>query len=495
MGETELWLVFAAIFAALLLYDLLVVDRRSHEVTTRIALRDVAVYIAVAIAFGALVWYSLGQTKGTEFFAAYVIEFSMSVDNLFVFIILFAAFGIQGIYQHRVLFYGIMGAMAFRAVFVFVGAEMLEAFDWMMIVFGIVLIYAAYHTAFGKDDKPPEKSLLFRIGTRMNIHQGDPEGRFFVRIDGKRVATVMLACLVVIELTDVMFALDSIPAALSISTDVFIVFTSNMLAVLGLRSLYFVLKDSLDRLAYLKYGLGAILAFIGAKMFLSYFDIEISVMESLAVIVAVLAVTVAVSLRFSRGKGESGAERVDLSNTVKLAVPFHSFMKGDLHTLKRICEYGSKAMMVGEAAIGIVLLVAIILAFGSFASDAMADLLDALFGVEVPDGAAEAARVIEVVAILVLGAVTVWSIYRIMVSIRDEHSPFNEANTSILIRLSKIYLLSAFLLCALSAIASGFIMEAVFMLLGCILVSVVLYCYALTVRYGAVLQDESDHTL
>ena len=170
-------------------------------------------------------------------------------------------------------------------------------------------------------------------------------------------------------------------------------------------------------------------------------------------------------------------------------------MKGDLHTLKRICEYGSKAMMVGEAAIGIVLLVAIILAFGSFASDAMADLLDALFGVEVPDGAAEAARVIEVVAILTLGAVTVWSIYRIMVSIRDEHSPFNEANTSILIRLSKIYLLSAFLLCALSAIASGFIMEAVFMLLGCILVSVVLYCYALTVRYGAVLQDESDHTL
>lgn len=307
MDETGLWMVFAAIFAGLFLYDLLVVGRRSHDAPTRYALREVVVCVALALVFGALIWIFLGDTRGTEYLAAYVIEFSMSVDNLFVFILLFSAFGIPGAYQHKVLFYGILGAMAFRAVFVIVGAEMLEAFDWMMIVFGIILVYASYHTAFGKDDKPPEQSFFFRLASHLRIHQGDSEGRFFLRIDGKRVATVLMGCLVVIELTDVMFALDSIPAALSISTDVFIVFTSNMLAVLGLRSLYFVLKDYLGRLAYLKYGLGAILAFIGAKMILSYFDIEISVVVSLAVIVAVLAVTVVVSVMYSRRKEGLGA--------------------------------------------------------------------------------------------------------------------------------------------------------------------------------------------
>lgn len=170
-------------------------------------------------------------------------------------------------------------------------------------------------------------------------------------------------------------------------------------------------------------------------------------------------------------------------------------MKGDLHTLKRVCEYGSKAMLIGEAVIGIVLLAAVIMAFGSFASDILADALDTVFGVGVPDDVASAARVAEIVLILALALVTVWTVYRLMVSIRDEHSPFTEENTRAIIRLSKIYFVCALALGVLAAVASGSVAETLFMFFGCILASVTLYCYALTVRYGSVLQDESDHTL
>ncbi len=149
----------------------------------------------------------------------------MSVDNLFVFIIIFAAFAIREEDQHRVLFYGILGAIAFRAVFVFVGAGLLKTFDWMMLIFGAILIYTAFHTAFGKDDKPPEKTLSYKLATRIKSADGPAEGKFFVKVNGKTVATAMFICLIVIELSDIMFAFDSIPAALSITTDIFIVFT------------------------------------------------------------------------------------------------------------------------------------------------------------------------------------------------------------------------------------------------------------------------------
>lgn len=299
IGENGLWILFGILFAALLLYDLLIVDRRKGGTNTRSALRGVIICVSVALLFGVAVILVLGGKAGTSYYAAYVIEFAMSVDNLFVFILLFAAFGIVGDNQHRVLFYGIMGAILFRALFVIIGAEMLERFDWMMLIFGAILIYTAIHTAFGKDDKPPQDSFTYRLASRLNIYQGDPEGKFVVHIDGKRMFTAMFACLLVIELSDVMFAFDSIPAALSITTDVFIVFTSNIFAVLGLRSLYFVLKDSLNRLRYLKYGLGVILAFIGAKMFLSFFDYEVPVGISLAFIIVVLIVTVIVSTKVS----------------------------------------------------------------------------------------------------------------------------------------------------------------------------------------------------
>ena len=291
MNEQELWIAFAIVFAALMLYDLLVVERRKVPATKRRALTDVLICVSAAVAFGILISAALGMQKGTQYYTSYIIEFAMSVDNLFVFILIFASFGITGASQHKVLFYGIMSAIVFRAVFIIIGADLLERFEWMMLIFGAILVITAVRTSFG-GEKDPKDSLAYRFASRLHFEGDASSGRFFARVDGKTVATTMVACLIVIELTDVMFAFDSIPAALSISTDVFIVFSSNILAVMGLRSLYFVLHEYLDSLCYMKYGLGIILAFIGAKMFLSYFDYEIPVVVSLAVIVVVLAVTI-----------------------------------------------------------------------------------------------------------------------------------------------------------------------------------------------------------
>ena len=296
MGESELWIIFAIIFVVLLCADLLLSDRKPHLVSQKESIRNVAVYVSIAAVFGVLIFWVLGNEMAASYYAAYVIEFAMSVDNLFVFLIIFAAFGIRDADEHKVLFYGIIGAIAFRAIFVFVGAELLDTFHWMMIVFGAILIFAAYKTAFGHDDeKPVEETLAYKLAARIKTAEGMSEGKFFVRIDGKLIATGMFACLIVIELTDIIFAFDSIPAALSITTDRFIVLTSNLFAVLGLRSLFFVLKNALDSLCYLNYGLACILGFIGAKMFASFAGIEVPVVISLLVIVVILAVTVVAS--------------------------------------------------------------------------------------------------------------------------------------------------------------------------------------------------------
>ena len=296
MDEQGLWIAFAAIFAALMLYDLLVVERRKGEPTTKRSMTDVIIFISIALAFGALISAVMGVSRGAEFYTAYIIEFAMSVDNLFVFILIFASFGIVGASQHKVLFYGILGAIVFRALFVVIGARLLERFEWMMLIFGAILIITALRTSFG-GEKDPKDSLPYKAASKLHFEGDSSSGRFFIKADGKTVATTMVACLIVIELTDVMFAFDSIPAALSISTDVFIVFSSNILAVMGLRSLYFVLQGYLDSLCYMKYGLGVILAFIGAKMFLSYFGYDLPVAVSLAVIVVVLVVTIVLSLK------------------------------------------------------------------------------------------------------------------------------------------------------------------------------------------------------
>ncbi len=298
MSESALWVIFIIIFVTVMAVDLFAVDSKETQINTKKAGRLTLIYITIALLFGVLIYFELGSESAASYYAAYAIELSMSVDNLFVFMVIFAAFAIPFQDQHRVLFYGILGAIFLRLLFVEVGADLLETFDWMMYIFGAILIYTAIKTAFSKSEgKKTEDTLSYKLSKKINSTPDLRGAKFLVRENGKMLATPLLLCLIVIELSDIMFAFDSIPAALAISTDIFLVYTSNIFAVMGLRSMYFVIRDVLGNLRFLKYGLGVILMFIGLKMLLSAADIcEVSTFASLAVIIIVLAVTVVASL-------------------------------------------------------------------------------------------------------------------------------------------------------------------------------------------------------
>ncbi len=305
LAESYMWVIFVAVFLTLMAIDLGVTDRKDSAMGIKRATRFVILYIAVALAFGLLIFFEMGSEYATSYYAAYIIELSMSVDNLFVFIVIFSMFMIPAERQHRVLFWGILGAIAFRALFIVVGAELLDNFDFMMYIFGAILLYTAFKTAFSKDEGEDDKeSIAFRISKHIPATTDMSSGRFFTRENAKLVATPLLLCLVVIEISDIMFAFDSIPAALSITTDIFIVYASNIFAVMGLRSMYFVIKDAIGALECLKYGLGVILAFIGVKMLLGAADIyHVSVIHSLIFIIVVLLVTVVASMAHRRIAG------------------------------------------------------------------------------------------------------------------------------------------------------------------------------------------------
>lgn len=308
MQESDLWIVFAVIILVMLVADF-VANRKPHHIPLRTAVLQMSVWIAIALAFGVLLFYVTGDADLTlEYYTAYVIEESMSMDNLFVFIIIFAYFAIPDEDQHEALFYGVVGAIVFRAIFIFAGVELLNMFDWLLYVFGIILVYAALKTIFGKDDGEGENKLASFMKRRFDyVEASEADGRLFVKRNGKRVMTAILMCIIVIELSDIIFALDSIPAVLAISTDTLVIYTSNIFAVMGLRSMFFVIKGGLAKLKYLKYGLGAILLFVSVKL-LSHSFIEIPIVLSLAVILIVLAVTVVASLAVKdKGAGE-GAE-------------------------------------------------------------------------------------------------------------------------------------------------------------------------------------------
>ncbi|WII08406.1 TerC/Alx family metal homeostasis membrane protein [Methanomassiliicoccales archaeon LGM-DZ1] len=300
MSESALWVIFIIIFVTVMAVDLFAVDSKETQINTKKAGRLTLIYITIALLFGVLIFFELGSESAASYYAAYAIELSMSVDNLFVFMVIFAAFAIPSKDQHRVLFYGILGAIFLRLLFVEVGADLLDTFDWMMYIFGAILIYTAVKTAFSKSEgKKTEDTLSYKLSKKINSTPDLRGAKFFVREKGKLLATPLFLCLIVIELSDIMFAFDSIPAALAISTDIFLVYTSNIFAVMGLRSMYFVIRDVLGNLRFLKYGLGIILAFIGLKMLLSAADIcEVSTFVSLAVIIIVLAVTVVSSLAY-----------------------------------------------------------------------------------------------------------------------------------------------------------------------------------------------------
>jgi len=291
-----LWVIFNVFVLGMLALDLLVLHRKAHAVSLREALAWSCVWVSLALLFGLGVYFVRGGEKALEFLTGYVIEWSLSVDNLFVFLVIFSYFAVPPIYQHRVLFWGILGALVLRAIFIATGTALLANFHWMIYVFGGFLVFTGIKLLFAGEDKvEPEKNPAVRLLRRFIKVTPDYQGqRFFIRKDGRLWATPLLLVLVVVETTDVIFAVDSIPAIFAITLDPFIVYTSNVFAILGLRALFFLLAGVIDMFRYLRVGLSFVLCFIGAKMMLvDFYKIPIGI--SLVVVAGILGISILAS--------------------------------------------------------------------------------------------------------------------------------------------------------------------------------------------------------
>ena len=300
MSDTViLWAAFNVFVLGMLALDLGVFHKKSEEITVKNALIWTGVWITLAMGFNLFVYHYFGKQEAIEFFTGYIIEKSLSVDNIFVIIMIFSYFHVPNAYQHKVLFWGILGALVMRVMFIFAGIELIHRFHWLIYIFGGFLILTAIRMILAPDEKlQPEKNPVVKLVRRIFRVTPSFEGdQFFVRRNSKLWATPLFVVVILIETTDLIFAVDSIPAILAITDDPFIVYTSNVFAILGLRSLYFALSGIQRYFHFLKYGLAAILAFVGAKMCLSDFY-KIPVDVSLIVIVAILVVAVIASLIF-----------------------------------------------------------------------------------------------------------------------------------------------------------------------------------------------------
>ena len=264
------WAALMAAIAIMLAVDLFL-HRDNHVIGFREAAAWSAMWIAVGLGFGGILWWAYGAEVAGAYYAGYLIEKALSVDNVFVFALIFTFFAVPDRYQHKVLFWGVIGALLFRLVFIFVGVELLTAFFWIAYIFGAFLIYTAYKMAFQHDKVlQPDKNVMVRLVKRViPIDARYHEGRFFTHVDGKRFGTLLFVVLIAVEATDLIFAIDSVAAVLAITTSTFIVWTANAFAVLGLRSLYFCLSGLLRRFTHLHYGLAVLLAFAGVKLILS----------------------------------------------------------------------------------------------------------------------------------------------------------------------------------------------------------------------------------
>jgi tellurite resistance protein TerC len=292
-----LWVAFGLFIVGMLALDLFVFHRDAHEVSMREAAIFSAVWIGLGLAFGGLVFLWQGAQAGGEYLAGYVIEKSLSLDNVFVFAMIFTYFAVPARYQHRLLFWGVVGAIVFRAIFIGAGATLLDAFHFLIYVLGVLLLITGWRMWRSRNQHAidPERNPILRLVRRLVPMTPEYHGQaFFVRQGARWLATPLFAVLVVVESSDIMFAIDSIPAIFAVTNDAFIVFTSNAFAILGLRSLYFLLAGMITRFTYLKVGLSALLAFAGLKILIS--DVyKMPVALSLGVIVAIIGVSVAAS--------------------------------------------------------------------------------------------------------------------------------------------------------------------------------------------------------
>jgi tellurite resistance protein TerC len=302
---------FLAFVVAMLLADLKLFHAEEHEPTVRESATWVAVWVGLAIAFGIGFWILEGARFGQEYFAGYLIEYSLSVDNMFVFVVIFSYFNVPRAYQHQVLFFGILGAIIFRGIFIAAGVALINTFHWIIYIFGAFLIYTAYRIARGATENidPEHNPVLNFVRKRFpTTHRFDGQKLFTVE-NGKRVATPLFIVLVFVEFTDILFAVDSIPAIFGVTEEGFIVLTSNVFAILGLRALYFLLSGGMNKLHLLKYGLAVVLGFVGVKMLLEAVHITVPIPLSLGFIVVTLAITTYLSFRFPPKDGHGAAGR------------------------------------------------------------------------------------------------------------------------------------------------------------------------------------------
>ena len=300
-----LWILFGVIVAAMLVLDLGVINRRAHIVQLKEAALWSAAWVGLALGFSGIVHFRLGAEKALEFLAGYAVEESLSVDNLFVFLVLFSYFKVPRQYEHRVLFWGIVGVLITRGIFITAGVTLIHRFHWILYLFGVILIATAWKLAFEKEKEvDPEKNPALRLFRRLfPVTEGYEGGKFLVKKNARTFATPLLVVLVAIETTDIVFAVDSVPAVLGITHDPFIVYTSNIFAILGLRSLYFLLAGAMEFFHHLHYGLSVILAFVGIKMLLADFY-KIPVGAALGVIASILLLSIVASLIWPKQTSE-----------------------------------------------------------------------------------------------------------------------------------------------------------------------------------------------
>jgi tellurite resistance protein TerC len=305
------WLAFIGFVLVMLALDLVVFSRGEHEPTFRASLGFTMFWTGLAVLFDGLIWLAAGHEAAARFLAGYLVEWSLSLDNVFVFLVIFGYFGIPRKYQHRVLFWGILGAIVMRLVFVVVGTALFSRFEWLLPLFGVLIVYLGVKLAIQREpDVDPDKNIVLRLARRFLHVTTDEDGSRFVVRDaaGRLAVTPLFLVLLVIESADVVFAFDSVPAIFGISRDPFIVFSSNILAILGLRALYFMLAGMIDRFRYVNYGISAILIFVGAKMIGDFVAKHFGWIRpeselvpywlSLIVIAGLLAASIAVSLLF-----------------------------------------------------------------------------------------------------------------------------------------------------------------------------------------------------
>ncbi|HBS88979.1 MAG: hypothetical protein A2W91_06000 [Bacteroidetes bacterium GWF2_38_335] len=303
--ETPLifWILFNGFVLLMLALDLGVFHRKSHHVSVKEAIIWTFIWISLAMIFNLIIYYWQGKQQALEFFTGYLIEKALSIDNIFVFIMIFSYFSIPSIYQHKILFWGILGALVMRIIFIFAGVTLIEKFHFTIYIFGALLIYTGYKMYSHSSAKiEPEKNPIVKIFRKIfPVSQNFEGGKFFTRVDGKRAATPLFLVLILVETTDLIFAVDSIPAILSITQDQFIVYTSNVFAILGLRSLYFALAGVVHKFWLLNYGLSIVLIFVGIKMILSDFY-KIPIEISLLFIAGIIIGSILLSLKIEKPK-------------------------------------------------------------------------------------------------------------------------------------------------------------------------------------------------